>query len=193
MLKEFKAFIMRGNVMDLAVGVIIGAAFGKIVSSLVNDILMPPLGAVIGGIDFSDMALTLKAPLGNIKPVTIRYGLFINNILDFLIMAFCVFLLVKAVSSTATFNPCPRQPCACQAGTPSRSSTSARGRTSELTTESQRTQRKETQRAKDRKIFLFCFPLQTSQFHLRPLLLTLNQIGGDGPGDRGQCSGNSPG
>lgn len=98
MLKEFKAFIMRGNVVDLAVGVIIGAAFGKIVSSLVSDVLMPPLGMLIGGIDFSDMALTLKAPIGNIKPVVIHYGLFINNVIDFLIVAFCVFLLIKAIS-----------------------------------------------------------------------------------------------
>ena len=99
MIKEFKAFIMRGNVVDLAVGVIIGAAFGKIVSSLVNDVLMPPLGMLIGGIDFSDMAFTLKAPLGNAKPVVIHYGVFINNIIDFAIVAFCVFLLVKGVNS----------------------------------------------------------------------------------------------
>src|SRR5436305_11239754 len=98
MIKEFKSFVMRGNVVDLAVGVIIGAAFGKIVSSLVNDILMPPIGAVIGGLDFSDLAITLKAPLGAIKPVTLRYGIFINNIIDFIIVAFCVFLLVKAIT-----------------------------------------------------------------------------------------------
>src|ERR1700692_4685588 len=98
MIKEFKAFIMRGNVVDLAVGVIIGAAFGKIVSSLVNDVLMPPIGMLVGGIDFSDLAFTLKAPMGTLKPVTIRYGTFINNTIDFLIVAFCVFLVVKAVS-----------------------------------------------------------------------------------------------
>jgi large conductance mechanosensitive channel len=99
MIKEFKAFIMRGNVVDLAVGVIIGAAFGKIVSSLVNDILMPPIGVLVGGIDFSDLALTLKAPIGSFKPVTIRYGLFINNVIDFLIVAFCIFLIVKLVNA----------------------------------------------------------------------------------------------
>jgi large conductance mechanosensitive channel len=109
MIKEFKAFIMRGNVVDLAVGVIIGAAFGKIVSSLVNDILMPPLGMLIGGIDFSEMALTLKAPLGSIKPVVIHYGLFINNVIDFLIVAFCVFLVVKGVS-TLKKSPPPAEP-----------------------------------------------------------------------------------
>jgi large conductance mechanosensitive channel len=109
MIKEFKAFIMRGNVVDLAVGVIIGAAFGKIVSSLVNDVLMPPLGMLIGGIDFSDMVLTLKAPLGSAKPVVIHYGVFINNTIDFLIMAFCVFLLVKGVSSLRK-SPPPAEP-----------------------------------------------------------------------------------
>lgn len=116
MWKDFKAFIMRGNVVDLAVGVIIGAAFGKIVSSLVNDVLMPPLGMLIGGIDFSDMVLTLKAPIGNAKPVVIHYGLFINNVIDFLIVAFCVFLLIKAISilhkspppPDPTEKPCPQ-------------------------------------------------------------------------------------
>jgi len=98
MLKEFKTFIMRGNVVDLAVGVIIGGAFGKIVSSLVSDILMPPLGLLIGGIDFSEMKFTLKAPLDALKPVTINYGLFLNNVIDFLIVAFCVFGIVKLVN-----------------------------------------------------------------------------------------------
>jgi len=107
MLKEFKAFIMRGNVVDLAVGVIIGAAFGKIVSSLVSDILMPPIGMLVGGIDFSDLALTLKAPLGAFKPITIRYGLFINNVIDFLIVAFCVFLVVKLVNTLQKQPPAP--------------------------------------------------------------------------------------
>src|SRR5579864_8484148 len=98
-IKEFKTFVMRGNVVDLAVGVIIGAAFGKIVSSLVNDILMPPIGLLIGGIDFSDMVMTLKTPIGNTKPVVIHYGIFINNVIDFLIVAFCIFLLVKGINS----------------------------------------------------------------------------------------------
>jgi large conductance mechanosensitive channel len=109
MIKEFKAFIMRGNVVDLAVGFIMGAAFGKIVSSLVNDVLMPPIGMLIGGIDFSDMVLTLKAPLGNAKPVVIHYGMFINNVIDFLIVAFCVFLVVKGVNSLKK-SPPPAEP-----------------------------------------------------------------------------------
>lgn len=91
MLKEFKAFIARGNVMDLAVGVIIGGAFGKIVSSLVDDILMPLIGMIIGGINFS--GLTLK-----IKDASINYGLFIQNVVDFLIVAFCIFLMIKFIN-----------------------------------------------------------------------------------------------
>mgnify|MGYP004726772441 CR=1 FL=1 len=91
MFEEFKKFISKGNVVDLAVGVIIGGAFGKIVSSLVNDILMPIIGAIIGGIDFSDLSIKI----GNAK---IMYGMFIQNIIDFLIIAFCVFLFVKAIN-----------------------------------------------------------------------------------------------
>lgn len=88
---EFKKFISKGNVLDLAVGVIIGGAFQKIVSSLVNDVLMPILGIIVGGLDFSN--LTIK-----FKDATINYGLFIQNIFDFLIMAFCIFLIVKFVN-----------------------------------------------------------------------------------------------
>lgn len=91
MLKEFKKFISRGNVVDLAVGVIIGGAFGKIVSSLVNDILMPIIGILIGGIDFSSLSIKV----GSAK---ITYGMFIQNIIDFLIIAFCVFIFVKIVN-----------------------------------------------------------------------------------------------
>lgn len=91
MIKEFKDFISRGNVVDLAVGVIIGGAFGKIVSSLVDNILMPIIGAIIGGIDFSDLSIKI----GSAK---IAYGLFIQNVIDFLIVAFCIFLFVKAVN-----------------------------------------------------------------------------------------------
>ena len=92
MLKEFKTFIMRGNVMDLAVGVIIGGAFGKIISSLVTDLLMPIIGLIIGGIDFSGLAFTI----GSAK---VTYGNFINNIIDFLIIALVIFLIVKGVNS----------------------------------------------------------------------------------------------
>ena len=89
--KEFRNFISKGNVVDLAVGVIIGTAFGKIVTSLVNDILMPLVGIVIGGIDFTN--LTLK-----VKDATINYGIFIQNIIDFLIVALCIFVFVKVIS-----------------------------------------------------------------------------------------------
>jgi len=91
MLKEFKEFIARGNVMDLAVGVIIGGAFGKIVTSLVDDIIMPLVGMAIGGIDFTN----LSAKIGEAE---VKYGNFIQNILDFLIVAFCIFIIVKAVN-----------------------------------------------------------------------------------------------
>jgi len=94
MLKELKTFIMRGNVMDLAVGVIIGGAFGKIISSLVGDILMPLIGLIIGGIDFSGLAFTL----GSAK---VTYGNFINNLIDFIIIALVIFLMVKGVNSLA--------------------------------------------------------------------------------------------
>jgi large conductance mechanosensitive channel len=105
MLKEFKEFAMRGNVVDLAVGVIIGGAFGKIVTSLVNDIIMPPIGLLVGNVDFSDLAFHLSAPIGNAKPVTLMYGKFINNIIDFLIVAFCVFLVVKGMNSLKKSQP----------------------------------------------------------------------------------------
>ncbi len=116
MLKEFRSFVMRGNVVDLAVGVIIGAAFGKIVTSLVSDILMPPLGLVIGGLDFSDLSVTLSSPIGDAKPVLIRYGLFINQVVDFLIVSFCIFWVVKGVNmlkkspppADPTEKPCPQ-------------------------------------------------------------------------------------
>lgn len=92
MLKEFKEFAMRGNVMDMAVGVIIGGAFGKIVTSLVDDIIMPAVGALTGGIDFTELSC-------KIGEATIKYGSFIQNIIDFLIIAFCIFLMIKAMNS----------------------------------------------------------------------------------------------
>lgn len=95
MLKEFKEFAMRGNVVDLAVGIIIGAAFGKIVSSLVKDVIMPPIGILLGGVDFSEIAITLQtAP----KPVTMNIGVFINTIIDFIIVAFAIFIVVKGMN-----------------------------------------------------------------------------------------------
>lgn len=107
-LKEFKEFAMRGNVVDLAVGVIIGAAFGKIVTSIVNDILMPPIGKAMGGVNFSDLFINLEPAKGTFASLkaardagaaVIAYGSFINNVLDFLIVAFCVFILVKGINS----------------------------------------------------------------------------------------------
>ena len=97
-IKEFKEFAMRGNVLDLAVGVVIGGAFGKIVSSFVSDVLMPPLGLLLGGIDFKDFAVTLKAAEEGVEAVTLRYGAFIQNVIDFTIIAFSIFLLIKGIN-----------------------------------------------------------------------------------------------
>jgi large conductance mechanosensitive channel protein len=94
---EFKAFAMKGNVVDLAVGIIIGAAFGKIVSSLVADIFMPPLGLLIGGVNFTDLKVILKAAVGTNPAVTWNYGNFLQAAFDFLIVAFVVFLVIKAI------------------------------------------------------------------------------------------------
>ena len=99
MMSEFKAFAMRGNVIDMAVGIIIGGAFGKIVSSFVNDVLMPPIGILLGGVDFSDLALTLKAASGDAEAVVLKYGVFVNTVIDFLIVAFAIFMVVKAMNS----------------------------------------------------------------------------------------------
>lgn len=97
--KEFKEFAMRGNVMDMAVGIVIGGAFGKIVTSLVNDVIMPPVGLLLGGVDFSRLALTLKPAAAEVPAVTLKYGAFVNTIVDFLIVAFSIFLAVKALNS----------------------------------------------------------------------------------------------
>jgi large conductance mechanosensitive channel len=99
MIKEFKEFAVRGNVVDMAVGIIIGAAFGKIVSSLVADVIMPPIGLALGGVDFSTLAIVLKAAVGQAPAVTLNYGRFIQTIVDFLIVAFAIFLLVKGINS----------------------------------------------------------------------------------------------
>lgn len=98
MLKEFKAFISKGNVLDLAIGVIIGAAFGKIVSSLVNDVIMPIIGLILGNINFKELKIVLKEANNDIPASTLNYGLFIQNIIDFLIIAFIIFLFVKLYS-----------------------------------------------------------------------------------------------
>jgi large conductance mechanosensitive channel len=99
MVSEFKEFAMRGNVVDMAVGIIIGAAFGKIVSSFVSDIIMPPLGVIIGGVDFTDLAVTIKAATENAEAVTLKYGAFIQTVLDFLIVAFAIFMAIKLMNS----------------------------------------------------------------------------------------------
>lgn len=98
MLKEFRKFIMRGNVIDLAVGIIIGAAFTGIVNSLVNDIIMPPIGLLVGGVDFSNIAITLKEATAETEAVTMNIGVFINAIIEFMIVAMAVFLLVRGVN-----------------------------------------------------------------------------------------------
>jgi len=119
-LEEFKAFAMKGNVIDMAVGIIIGAAFGKIVSSLVSDVIMPPIGVLIGGVDFTDLSVTIKSAVvdttGAITnpAVVIRYGSFVQTTFDFLIVAFCVFLLIKGIAGLRKINetppPAPTEP-----------------------------------------------------------------------------------
>lgn len=104
-INEFKAFAVKGNAVDMAVGVIIGGAFGKIVSSIVNDLIMPPIGWLIGGVNFSDLKITLPAEKITdgieMQAATINYGSFIQNLIDFVIIAFCVFLLVKGINKLA--------------------------------------------------------------------------------------------
>ncbi|WP_324731855.1 large-conductance mechanosensitive channel protein MscL [Pseudomonas paeninsulae] len=95
---EFKAFAVKGNVVDMAVGIIIGVAFGKIVSSFVGDVVMPPIGLLIGGIDFSDLAITLKAAEGDLPAVILSYGKFIQTLLDFVIVALAIFMAVKVIN-----------------------------------------------------------------------------------------------
>lgn len=125
MLKEFKQFAMRGNVVDMAVGIIIGGAFGTIVKSLVSDVIMPPIGLLLGGVDFSDLFITLKegatagpyatlAAAQSAGAVTLGYGLFINSVVSFMIVAFAVFLLIKGINklqpppaATPTTKDCP--------------------------------------------------------------------------------------
>ena len=104
MAKEFQEFAVKGNMIDMAVGIIIGGAFGKIVASLVNDVIMPPIGMLLGKVDFKELALTLKeatvdAAGAEVAAVRLNYGMFLQNVVDFLIVAFCVFLLVKGINS----------------------------------------------------------------------------------------------
>ena len=98
LISEFKAFAVRGNVVDMAVGIIIGAAFGKIVSSFVDGVVMPPLGLLIGGVDFTDLAIVLKDAVGDTPAVLLRYGAFIQTVVDFVIIAFAIFMAIKAIN-----------------------------------------------------------------------------------------------
>jgi len=99
MMKEFKEFAVKGNVVDMAVGIIIGAAFGKIVSSFVGDVIMPPIGVLLGGVDFSSLAVTIKQAVGETPAVVISYGKFIQTVVDFIIIAFAIFIAVKAINT----------------------------------------------------------------------------------------------
>ena len=99
MIKEFKEFAVRGNVIDMAVGIIVGAAFGKTVSSFVADVVMPPIGLLIGGVNFSDLAFVIQEASADAAAVTVKYGMFIQTIIDFTIIAFAIFMAVKAINS----------------------------------------------------------------------------------------------
>jgi len=117
-MKEFKEFALKGNVIDMAIGVIIGGAFGKIVSSLVNDVIMPPMGVLIGGVDFSRLAFTIKEATETAPAITVRYGSFAQTMIDFAIIAVAIFTVIKAINSLRRkkevpppppFNPSPEE------------------------------------------------------------------------------------
>ena len=99
MLSEFKDFAVKGNAVDMAVGIVIGAAFGKIVSSVVADVIMPPIGVLLGGVDFASLAFVLKEAAGDAPAVVIKYGSFIQTVVDFTIIAFAIFMVVKAINA----------------------------------------------------------------------------------------------
>ncbi|EIC28636.1 large-conductance mechanosensitive channel protein MscL [Methylomicrobium album] len=104
-LKEFKEFAVKGNAVDMAVGIIIGAAFGKIVSSLVADVIMPPIGVLVGGVDFTDLAVKIKDASGDTPAVMLKYGNFLQTVVDFTIIAFAIFLLVKLINKLKKTEP----------------------------------------------------------------------------------------
>jgi len=116
LVQEFKTFAMRGNVVDMAVGIVIGAAFGKIVSSFVSDVLMPPIGLMLGGVDFADKSLVIKEgtpAIGDapaVPAVALNYGLFINTVIDFIIVAFAIFMVIKAMNAMLRKTPPPPAP-----------------------------------------------------------------------------------
>ena len=99
MIKEFKDFARRGNVVDMAVGIVIGAAFGKIVASLVKDVIMPPIGLLLGGVDFGNLMITLKSAVGDTPAVALKYGVFINTVIEFTIVAFAIFMVIKGMNA----------------------------------------------------------------------------------------------
>ncbi|HEO64112.1 MAG TPA: large-conductance mechanosensitive channel protein MscL [Candidatus Omnitrophica bacterium] len=107
--KEFKEFAVKGNAIDMAVGIIVGAAFGKIVNSLVNDVIMPPIGLILGGTDFSNLKIVLKAATLDKPEVVLSYGLFVNNLVNFLIVAFSIFLVVRAINSLKKAQPAEKK------------------------------------------------------------------------------------
>ncbi|MFH0876054.1 MAG: large-conductance mechanosensitive channel protein MscL [archaeon] len=98
-LQEFKTFAMKGNVIDLAVGIIIGGAFGKIITSLVNDLIMPPIGMALGGVDFKELMFVLRSATDTVPAVAVKYGMFVNTVIDFVIVAFAIFMMVKGMNS----------------------------------------------------------------------------------------------
>ncbi|MGR9085494.1 MAG: large-conductance mechanosensitive channel protein MscL [Gammaproteobacteria bacterium] len=109
-IQEFKEFAVKGNVVDMAVGIIIGAAFGKIVSSFVADVIMPPVGVLVGGVDFTKLAVTLQEASGDVPAVTLNYGNFIQTVVDFTIIAFAIFIVIKLVNKlkrTESAEPAP--------------------------------------------------------------------------------------
>lgn len=110
MLQEFKEFAVKGNVIDMAVGIIIGGAFGKIVTSFVNDVIMPPIGVMLGGVDFSKLQIVVKQAIGETPAVTINYGAFLNTIIDFLIITFTIFVFIKAMNNLKKKNETPAPP-----------------------------------------------------------------------------------
>jgi large conductance mechanosensitive channel len=97
-LKEFKEFAVKGNAVDMAVGIVIGASFGKIIASMVADLIMPPIGVLVGGVDFTKLAITLKEAVGDVPAVTLKYGNFIQTVVDFTIIAFAIFMAVKLIN-----------------------------------------------------------------------------------------------
>ena len=110
MVGEFKDFAMRGNVVDMAVGIVIGGAFGKIVSSFVNDVLMPPIGLMLGGVDFTGLTITLQQATEEAAAVTLNWGAFVQTVIDFVIIAFAIFLVIKAMNAAKKKEEAPAEP-----------------------------------------------------------------------------------